>query len=151
MTAENGEVKRSRLWKQIMTVTSVLIVITAVFLLFRLFMSNPLQGTWENKEKGLVLIVEGRETVAVKFLKVPEAEVKLQLPYTIDKKEKTITITEGEDSVERAVRLSAGEYKEEALRAALSAVTSTFEYSVDKRRLTLTERDYGERLTFEKQ
>ena len=46
MILENNEEKRSTLWRTIVAISSILIVIVAVFFVTRLFVGNPLVGTW---------------------------------------------------------------------------------------------------------
>lgn len=46
MIAKNDEAMRSRIWKISTMVSSVLIVIIAIFLLTKLFTTNPLEGSW---------------------------------------------------------------------------------------------------------
>ena len=43
-----------------------------------------------------------------------------------------------------------GAYTEADLEAAVSALLTTFDYSVDGMELTLTEREYGDQMTFER-
>ena len=75
--AKNDEEKRSRIWRIVTTVSSALIVIIGIYLLTKMFTTNPLEGEW------------------------------------IDE-------------------------------------TGTFSYSVDKKQLTLSEREYGEQMIFTK-
>ena len=44
MIYENNEEKRSTLWRTVLTVSSVLIIIIAVFFVVKLFTANPLEG-----------------------------------------------------------------------------------------------------------
>ena len=46
MIANNDEAKRSKIWMIVTAVTSVLIVIIAIFLLTKMFTGNPLEGKW---------------------------------------------------------------------------------------------------------
>ena len=50
MFTQEQEVKRSKEWKVVMAISSILIIVIAVFFLFRMFHSNPLEGTWVNEE-----------------------------------------------------------------------------------------------------
>lgn len=68
----------------------------------------------------------------------------------LDKDEKTVTIKMNDSEVEKAVKRSDGILTEETLENALSSVTTTFDYSVDRDTLTLTEREYGEQMVFTK-
>ena len=46
---------------------------------------------------------------------------------------------------------SSGQYTEEEIKNAVKSVITTFDYSVDQERLTLTEREYGEQLVLVKE
>ena len=50
MIAKNDEVKRSQIWRIVMTVSSVLIIVGAVLLLMKLFTTNPLEGEWTDED-----------------------------------------------------------------------------------------------------
>ena len=75
--AKNDEEKRSRIWRIVTTVSSALIVIIGIYLLTKMFTTNPLEGEWIDEN-------------------------------------------------------------------------GTFSYSVDKKQLTLSEREYGEQMIFTK-
>ena len=42
-----------------MTVSSVLIIVIAIFFGYTLFTSNPLEGRWVNEGSGLVMRIQG--------------------------------------------------------------------------------------------
>lgn len=152
LIAKNDEAKRSRLWRIVLTISSVLIIVIAAFFLFRMFTSNPLEGKWVSQDSGLVLDIKRSSTVAVEIPEVQEeTNVKLNMDYVLDKDGKTITIKENPDAISKSVKKSNGAYTEETLRNALSSITTTFSYSVENQQLMLTEREYGEQMIFDKQ
>ena len=149
--AKNDEAKRSKIWTVVTLVSSVLIVLIAVFLLTKLFTTNPLEGTWEDEDGNFVLTVKGNNSLTVNVADLAEdysADIKMD--YVLDKDEKTVTIKMNDSEVEKAVKRSDGILTEETLENALSSVTTTFDYSVDRDTLTLTEREYGEQMVFTK-
>ena len=77
-------------------------------------------------------------------------QVDVPMSYTIDKDEKTITILDDTEEMEKLADESDGLYTAEMLENAVSSVTTSFDYSVDQEELTLTEREYGEQLVFTK-
>ena len=85
MFTQEQEVKRSKEWKVVMAISSILIIVIAVFFLFRMFHSNPLEGTWVNEENDMTLKIKGGTTMV---MEVPGAldgnDMELQLKYTID-------------------------------------------------------------------
>ena len=151
MFTQEQEVKRSKEWNIVMTISSILIVVIAVFFLFRMFHSNPLEGTWVNEENDMTLKIKGGTTMV---MEVPGAldgnDLELQLNYTIDRSEKMITIEVDDAEIQKAVDDSAGSITEEAVKNEADQITSSYDYSVEQDEMTLTEREYGDQLTFVK-
>ena len=149
MIAKNDEVKRSQIWRIVMTVSSVLIIVGAVLLLMKLFTTNPLEGEWTD-EDGIFDMSISKDGTLV--FTIPEAEeaasVDVDMRYTLNKEEKTITIMADESGFQKLADQSQGQYTEDEIRNALKSVVTTFDYSVDQERLTLTEREYGEQMIF---
>ena len=152
MIAKNDEVKRSQIWRIVMTVSSVLIIVGAVLLLMKLFTTNPLEGEWTD-EDGIFDMSISKDGTLV--FTIPEAEeavsVDVNMRYTLNKEEKTITIMADESGFQKLADQSQGQYTEDEIRNALKSVVTTFDYSVDQERLTLTEREYGEQLVLVKE
>lgn len=151
MIARNDEAKRSKIWKAVTLVSSVLIIVIAVYLLMKMFTANPLEGNWESEDGDLVINVGVGGTMTVKLYDISEGtDVSVEMAYTLDKEEKTITIKEDMAKLEEQVRKADGTFTEETLESALSSVVTTFDYNIEGNRLTLSEREYGEQLTFVK-
>lgn len=152
MIAKNDEAKRSQIWRIVMTVSSVLIIVGAVLLLMKLFTTNPLEGEWTD-EDGIFDMSISKDGTLV--FTIPEAEeaasVDVDMRYTLNKEEKTITIMADESGFQKLADQSQGQYTEDEIRNALKSVVTTFDYSVDQERLTLTEREYGEQLVLVKE
>ena len=150
--AKNDEAKRSKIWRIVTLVSSVLIIVIAIFLLTKLFTANPLEGPWVDEDRSLRLSIKSNGTIDVNVPEVAEdISVGVKLNYTMDKEEKTITIKADESEFEKLAEKSDGKYTQEDLKNALDSVTTTFDYSVDQEQLTLTEREYGEQMTFIKE
>ncbi len=47
--------KRSKIWRVVTLVSSVLIILIAVYLLTRMFTTNPVVGTWESEDATIAL------------------------------------------------------------------------------------------------
>ena len=139
MIAKNDEVKRSQIWRIVMTVSSVLIIVGAVLLLMKLFTTNPLEGEWTDEDGIFDMSISKDGTVV---FTIPEAEeaasVDVDMRYTLNKEEKTITIMADESGFQKLADQSQGQYTEDEIRNALKSVVTTFDYSVDQERLTLT-------------
>ena len=118
----------------------------------KLFTTNPLEGEWTD-EDGIFDMSISKDGTLV--FTIPEAEeaasVDVDMRYTLNKEEKTITIMADESGFQKLADQSQGQYTEDEIRNALKSVVSTFDYSVDQERLTLTEREYGEQLVLVKE
>lgn len=151
MSRKRDEEKRSRLWDVVMTVATALIVIVAVFFIVKLFTANPLEGTWKYQDGDLVLAIRGNNDMSVRLSGVYEdSNIKIRLNYTIDKDEKTISIKADEASLKEAAESSDSAFTVSGLESEISILTNTFNYNVKKNKLTLTEREYGDKIVFQK-
>lgn len=65
MFAKNEEKERNIIWRAVMSVTSILIILIAVFFLIRMFTSNPLEGRWNYEDSDLILTIKGNNTAVV--------------------------------------------------------------------------------------
>ena len=149
MIANNDEAKRSKIWRVVTLVSSVLIILIAVYLLTRMFTTNPVIGTWESEDQTIVLKVEKNNKIQVQISDIAEnADADVQMDYSVDMKSKIITITEDDAQIEKAVEEADGAYTKEDLENVLDDLDTSFSYSIDGKQMTLTEREYGEQFTF---
>ena len=145
--AKNDEAKRSKIWRIVMTASSEVIILIAVYLLVKVFTGNPLQGTWVNEDSNVEMEIKSGSSLT---LRVPdlaeESSVNVKLDYSLDKDDKIFTISEDKEELKKLADKSDGMYTEEALEAALGSYMTSFTYSVDGEQLTLTEREYGDQM-----
>ena len=134
MIENNDEAKRSKIWTVVTSVTSVLIIIVAIFLLMKMFTGNPLEGSWTDEDGNMNLKIS-RDG---------------QMTYTMNKESKTISIQQDDAQIQKIAEKSDGQYTTETLKNAVQSIGTTFEYSIDDGTLTLTEREYGEQMMFNK-
>ena len=151
MIANNDEAKRSKIWTVVTAVTSVLIVIIAIFLLMKMFTGNPLEGSWTDEDGNMDLKIgrNGQMTVILPASGDGE-EKQVPMTYTLSKESKTISIQEDDNKIQEIAEKSNGQYTEETLKNAVQSIGTTFEYSIDGGTMTLTEREYGEQMMFNK-
>ena len=128
MILENNEEKRSTLWRTVLSVSSVLIIIVAVFFIAKLFTGNPLEGTWISEDSGAVLEIGDDGELTLKEAESGEVQ---NLNYSVDTKTKIFTV-----QTENA-------YTEGIL-------SGSYDYNVEQNTLTLTEREYGDQMVFER-
>ena len=151
MIANNDEANRSKIWTVVTAVTSVLIVIIAIFLLMKMFTGNPLEGSWTDEDGNMDLKIgrNGQMTVILPASGDGE-ETQVPMTYTLSKESKTISIQEDDNKIQEIAEKSNGQYTEETLKNAVQSIGTTFEYSIDGVTMTLTEREYGEQMMFNK-
>ena len=84
-------------------------------------------------------------------MNVPElsdGSVDVRMHYTLDREEKTISIHPDDEEIAKVMDDADGQYTKEELLRLVDPVATTFNYSVDRSCLTLTEREYGEQMIF---
>ena len=151
IVANNDEEKRSELWRVAIVVTTVLIILITAFFVIKLFSSNPIEGTWQHQDSNLTLTIKGNGNMLVNWDKLfEEKNVDVGMNYVLDKSRKTVTFKIDEAAIKKAVKASGDEVTTEELRQNLETLDTTYDYSVDRARLTLTEREYGDQMVFDK-
>lgn len=149
--AKNDEEKRSRIWRIVTTVSSALIVIIGIYLLTKMFTTKPLEGEWIDENGRIDLNIKSNGTMTMMVLDFAEEDrVDVNVKYSIDKDDKIITISSKDSELEKLAEKSDDRYTKEDLEAVVDTLTGTFSYSVDKKQLTLSEREYGEQMIFTK-
>ena len=83
MIYENNEEKRSTIWRTILTVSSVVIIIIAIFFITKLFTGNPLEGTWISEGTGDMII------------RPEEGDGFTEIRCSVDTKTKILTVAGG--------------------------------------------------------
>ncbi len=146
MFMKNSEEKRNTAWRTVLTVSSVLIIIVAVFFVVKLFTDNPLEGTWVSDEGDITLtFTDERESVIVQ-----NGTISVTTECSVDKSSKVLTVRVSDEAVREQAEDTNGEITETQIRDLLDNIGGTYEYNIENTTLTLTEREYGSQMTFEK-
>ena len=74
----------------------------------------------------------------------------MKINYTLDKENKTITFKVDDAEIAKAVKNSDAGLTKTALETEISMLETTFDYNLEKSKLTLSEREYGEQIVFVK-
>ncbi|WP_461809945.1 hypothetical protein [Faecalimonas sp.] len=149
--AKNDEEKRSRIWRIVIVSATVILLIVIIYFLYSLFAGNPLEGTWKSKESNLQLKIRGGDSATARWSEIAEASnVKMKINYTLDKKNKTIAFKVDDAEIEKVARNSDAGLTKTALETEISMIETTFDYSLEKDKLILSEREYGEQIVFVK-
>lgn len=146
MFMENSEEKKNTAWRTVLTVSSVLIIIVAVFFVVKLFTDNPLEGTWVGDEGDITLtFTDERESVIVQ-----NGTISVTTECSVDKSSKVLTVRVSDEAVREQAEDTNGEITETQIQDLLDNIEGTYEYNIENTTLTLTEREYGSQMTFEK-
>lgn len=129
-----------------MTVSSVLIVIIAVFFVVKLFTGNPLEGTWVSEDNGIRMEVRGDDCVVITRINGDEDGDSYTLDVSVDKENKTFTVQLNNDSVRENTDNTAVLSEDDQ-----DPFGGTYSYSIENDTLTLTEREYGDQIVFERE
>lgn len=129
MILENNEEKRSTLWRTVLTVSSVLLIIVVIFFVVRLFVGNPLQGTWISEDSGAVLEIQDDGELRMTEMGDDSADDMITTTFTVDTKTKIFTVHTDMASTE-------------------GVLSGSYDYNLEHDVLTLTEREYGDQMVF---
>ena len=140
---EKDEKKRSRLWNIVMTVSSAIIIILLVVFAVDAITGNPLEGKWLAEEKGYHLEINDVNDIKVKG-NFDGDDMEFDLTYSLDKSNKLITI---KGDKENYGYVTSAWTTEETSEAA-GGTSVTFSYSLGRKTLTLTDREYGVEFVF---
>ena len=150
MLAKNDDHTRSIIWRSVMSVTSVVIILIAVFFLVRMFTMSPLEGTWDSEDSDLIMTIKGNNTAIIKWPdEFDDNQIAVSMDYDIDSKTKTFSLRLNTDAVKKAAD-SEG-ISEDVITQALDRLDGTYDYNMEQNQLTLTDREYGSQLIFEKE
>ena len=150
MLAKNDDHTRSIIWRSVMSVTSVVIILIAVFFLVRMFTMNPLEGTWDYEDSDLIMTIKGNNTAIIKWPDEFDGnQIAVSRDYDIDSKTKTFSLRLNTDAVKKAA--DSESISEDVITQALDRLDGTYDYNMEQNQLTLTDREYGSQLIFEKE
>ncbi len=143
---QRDEVKRSKAWVIVMIASSVIILLLIAFFITNFVMGNPLKGEWLEESQGYQLDIDDDE-ITVEAT-IDGAYVELDLYYTLNKEDKTITLKSSPTAIAEAAddtegKLTAGEIDE-----AIKEFVATYNYSIEGGKLILSEREFGNEFVF---
>ena len=152
LIAKNDEKERSFLFRIVIWTASVLIIAVAAYFLIRSFARNPIAGTWEYQDDNITMTIQSDDKVKLQFDNLQDVpELAVTMDCQVDKTEKTLVIGGLQQSeIDRILEQYDGQLTQSALDTALSMFTTSFDYSMERQMLTLTDREYGEQMIFDK-
>ena len=152
LIAKNDEKERRFLFRIVIWTASVLIIAVAAYFLIRSFARNPIAGTWEYQDDNITMTIQSDDKVKLQFDNLQDVpELAVTMDCQVDKTEKTLVIGGLQQSeIDRILEQYDGQLTQSALDTALSMFTTSFDYSMERQTLTLTDREYGEQMIFDK-
>ncbi len=146
---QRDEEKRSKVWRIVMLGSTVAIVLIVLFFVWRSVAQNPLEGEWVSKEKGYYLDIDDDGEMIVEGT-FDDVYMEVELHYTLDKKEKAISLKAFPGTYQEAVEDANGSVTAREVEESLESFVTSYYYSVENDRLTLTEREAGNQFTFDR-
>lgn len=146
------EKKRSKIWQLGVTASTVVIILIVAFFIVQIFIANPLVGTWENEYTDMEIEIKNNDEAVVEWLDetISTEEIEVTMPYTVDTDMKTLVLRKDEDAIVTAAKRTNGVASEEQIRSVVENLEGSYEYNIEGEYLTLTDREYGEQMVFEK-
>ena len=142
-----GKIRKSRI---VLLLAAVVILVVGSFFAKQLLFGNPIQGKWSTSKGDYFLSIEDENEAEV-FVLVNDELVEMDIQYELDKKSRIITfvlpaMSEYDEAVEELKgKVSVAELSEKA-----EVFLTSFDYSMERDTLTLTEREYGEQMIFKR-
>lgn len=150
--AKNNEEKRSQIWRIVTAVSTVLIILIFTFFVIKLFTANPLEGTWIYEDSDLKMTVKSGGTAEIEWSEqFEDTDVKVEMEYSVDKETKTFSLKANTANIEKAAAATDGVVTADGLASMTGTLEGTYNYSVENNQLTLTDREYGEQMVFDKE
>ncbi|MEE1087165.1 MAG: hypothetical protein U0L05_08405 [Schaedlerella sp.] len=136
-----------------MSLSSIIIILIVAFFIVQIFTSNPLEGEWSSEYSDMDLRIKSNGEAVVEWSDETFAveDVKVTMPYTVDTNTKTFVLRKDEAAIADTVKKSGEMVEEQALRLAVENLEGSYEYNIEGEYLTLSEREYGEQMVFEKE
>lgn len=147
------EKKRSKIWQLGVTASTVVIILIVAFFIVQIFIANPLVGTWENEYTDMEIEIKNNDEAVVEWLDetISTEEIEVTMPYTVDTDTKTLVLRKDEDAIVTAAKRTNGVVSEEQIRSVVENLEGSYEYNIEGEYLTLSDREYGEQMVFEKE
>lgn len=149
----SDEKKRSKIWQLGMTVSTVVIILIVAFFIVQIFTSNPLEGEWSSEYSDMEIQIKsnGEAVVELSDETVMAEDVKVVMPYTVDTNTKTFVLRKDETAISAAAKKTNGAVEESTIRSVVENLEGSYEYNIEGEYLTLSDREYGEQMVFEKE
>lgn len=151
MNLVQDEERKNIYWRALIAVSSVLLIIIAAYFVFQLFTANPLEGTWVYEDSDLQMTIKDGQTAEFVLEEYAEkGTMTINMYYKVDVDQKTLSLYLSDDEAARIAKNTDGEVSVEEVRLIFDSLEGTYDYNIEQNQLTLTEREYGEQMIFDK-
>ncbi len=151
MNLVQDEERKNVFWKALIAVSSVLLIIIAAYFVYQLFTANPLEGTWVYEDSDLQMTIKDGQTAEFVLEEYAEkGTMTINMYYKVDVDQKTLSLYLSDDEAARIAKNTDGEVSVEEVRLIFDSLEGTYDYNIEQNQLTLTEREYGEQMIFDK-
>lgn len=144
---QENEQKRTMDWKMVLIISSAVIILLVGFFIIRSVVHNPLEGDWYSADSGYNLDIDDENELTLEF-SIDDVYAEVELLYSMDKGEKTITLKPNPASYAEAAKDTDGRLSAQQIDEHLTEILTSFNYSLENDTLTLTDREYGEEFKF---
>lgn len=146
---QRDEEKRTKLWRTVVLVSTIVIVLVAAILVVTSVKGNPLQGEWVSTDEKYYLDIEDENELTLGCY-INDVYTEIDLMYTIDKTDKIISLRKTTESYEKAADNTNGAVTAREIDEVLEDFAESYSYSLESGTLVLAEREYGEQMKFTK-
>ena len=143
---KNDAERKSKVWKNITRIATIVIIVVAAYFIYRGFWGNPLEGKWYHDDSDMVLEIKSGDVAYLYSSGTPE--VKAALSYSIETKEKEVTFRVDQDKLDKNMAEASDDNLAADVESMVHSMTTTYHYSIENNKMELTEWDYGDQLVF---
>ena len=148
MAIENSNTgKENKTWRNITRIAGIIIIIVAVFFIYRGFFGNPVEGKWQHEDSDMVLDVRNKNEAFLSSARLQG--VKVRLTYEIETKSKEITFHVDQEELDKALEKIEDPNLAGEVESMAYAMDTTYHYNIESNKMELLEWDYGDQLIFD--
>lgn len=137
------EKKRSRVWLAIMLISTAALILVAAYFMGRMMFANPLSGTWEGEDLPLTLSIGHKDAFTLRYTDEEGKEHVADGSLLLDRSNKEVTLHFSPAQYEKA-----GVEPDTQWESYVQLMDQSYNYSVERGQLFLTDREYGENYVF---
>ena len=143
---ENEEEKRSKLWRNVLIIATIVIIFATGYFLYQGFFGNPALGKWYCEDNDVVLEIKKKDKAVVYLSNL--SSVKIKMRYKLNATDKEITLSSEPQGLQDALKEIDDPDTASLLESTIYSLGTTFHYKIENNEMELTEWDYGDQMVF---